>query len=108
MNPEITRRAVLMAAARLPRFEQVDLFHQGDNGVHTYRIPALLETRKGTLLAVADARHDSTRDLPARISLVMRRSLDRGRTWSNAVTIRAVPEGGVGDPSLLLDRKTGR
>jgi sialidase-1 len=108
MTAEITRRAILMAAVKAPRFEQIDLFHQGDNGVHTYRIPALLETRKGTLLAVADARHNSTSDLPARISLVMRRSSDRGRTWSPAVTIRAVPEGGVGDPSLLLDRKSGR
>jgi sialidase-1 len=59
-------------------------------------------------MAVADARHDSARDLPAKISLVMRTSRDRGRTWSRTVTIRQVPEGGVGDASLLLDRRTGR
>jgi sialidase-1 len=115
MNSRPTRRSVLSLAlapwalhAKPPLFEQVDLFRQGDAGVHTYRIPALLETRKGTLLAVADARHESSRDLPARISLVMRRSRDRGRTWSAARTIRAVSEGGVGDASLLLDRKSGR
>lgn len=113
-NFSISRRTLLSAAIvpwrrrPSPLFEQTDLFHQGDAGVHTYRIPALLETRKGTLLAVADARHDSNRDLPSRISLVMRRSLDRGRTWSAAQMIRKVPEGGVGDPSLLLDRKSGR
>jgi sialidase-1 len=90
--------------------EQVDLFEKGTGGVHTYRIPALIETRKGTLLAVADARHNNTRDLPGKISLVLRRSTDRGRTWSPMQTLRAVPEavGGVGDASLLLDRDTGR
>ena len=100
--------ASLPAIAASPPFEPVDLFHQGDHGVHTYRIPALLETRRGTLLAVVDARHDSSRDLPARISLVLRRSRDRGRSWSPPQTLRQVPEGGVGDASLLLDRRTGR
>ncbi|HTX34048.1 MAG TPA: sialidase family protein [Bryobacteraceae bacterium] len=111
----LTRRAWLLlgagsipTGAASPRFEQVDLFHEGDNGVHTYRIPALLETRRGTLLAVVDARHDSSRDLPARISLFLRRSHDRGRTWSPAQILRQVAEGGVGDASLLLDRRTGR
>ncbi|HEY3379329.1 MAG TPA: sialidase family protein [Armatimonadota bacterium] len=115
MQFEITRRSLLLlaaapwrATAKAPLFEQVDLFRQGDAGVHTYRIPALLETRKGTLLAMADARHDNDRDLPGRISLAMRRSSDQGRTWSAARTILAVKEGGVGDASLLLDRHTGR
>ncbi|MFN7924143.1 MAG: sialidase family protein [Bryobacteraceae bacterium] len=86
----------------------VDLFTQGTGGVHTYRIPALVETKKGTLIAVADARFDNSRDLPGRIALVMRRSFDRGRTWSESRYIRQVSEGGVGDASLLLDRDTGR
>lgn len=91
-----------------PFFYQMDLFHQGEGGVNTYRIPALLQTKNGTLIAVVDARQDSPHDLPARISLVMRRSLDGGKTWQPARTILAVPEGGVGDPSLLLDRSSGR
>jgi sialidase-1 len=91
-----------------PLFRQVDLFRQGEGGVHTYRIPALLETRKGTLIAVADARYDNSRDLPGRIALVMRRSYDRGDTWSPSQVIREAKEGGVGDASLLLDRRTGR
>ncbi len=95
--------------AQAPLFEQVDLLHKGGVGVHTYRIPALLETLKGTLIAVADARHDSARDLPARISLVMRRSFDGGKTWTPQRTIVPAPEGGgVGDASLLLDRQSGR
>ena len=98
----------LALAARGPEVARTDLFRQGQDGVHTYRIPALIETAKGTLLAVADARHENDRDLPGRISLVMRRSRDKGRTWSAATTLRSVAKGGVGDASLLLDRRSGR
>lgn len=100
--------SIIQAKASSAFFTQTDLFHQGDNGVRSYRIPALVETKKGTLIAIADARQDSAHDLPARISLVMRRSFDRGKTWSPITTILKVAEGGVGDASLLLDRDTGR
>ncbi len=87
----------------------MDLFRAGDAGAYAYRMPALIETLQGTLLAVSDARHrDTPRETYAHISLVMRTSHDLGRTWSPAVTIRQVPEGAVGIPALLLDRRTGR
>lgn len=92
-----------------PLFEQTDLFQQGEDGVHTYRIPALAVTKKGTLLAVADARHESAADLPGAIDLVMRRSANMGRTWEPITVIRNPPgRAGAGDPSLLVDRRTGR
>src|SRR6185437_7448011 len=97
-----------LIAGNVPFFSQNDIFREGDNGVHTYRIPALIETRNGVLIAVADARHDSDRDLPANISLVMRRSLNEGQDWEAPRTIQKVKKGGVGDASLLLDRSTGR
>lgn len=98
----------LSAFASQPVFSQVDLFQQGEAGVNTYRIPALVETARGTLIAVVDARKDSSQDLPAHISLVMRRSFDGGRDWEPMRTILAVKKGGVGDASLLLDRSNGR
>ncbi len=103
-----TLLSIAAAAGRPPFFEQIDLYRQGDAGVHSYRIPALIETGNGTLIAIADARRDSAHDLPARIALVMRRSFDGGKTWSPAKIIVKVKEGGVGDASLLLDRDTGR
>jgi sialidase-1 len=84
--------------------ERVELFRRGQEGVHTYRIPALIETRQGHLLAVADARLDSDRDLPGRIRLVLRRSTDGGRSWGPITTLYEVREGGVGDASLLRER----
>ena len=86
----------------------MDLFAAGESGVHTYRIPALLQTRKGTLLAIADARPDSSSDLPGRLWLVMRRSSDGGSTWSPARTLHKPASGGAGDASLLLEPGTGR
>ena len=100
--------AGVLSAADAPSFRQIDVFHQGENGVHTYRIPALIETRDGVLIAVADARYDNGRDLPNHISLVMRRSLDGGTHWEGMRVIRESKEGGVGDASLLLDHSNGR
>ena len=113
---KITSSFLILLAALSPvfvfsqsaSFSQVNLFRQGQNGVNTYRIPALVQTRQGTLIAVVDARHDSSHDLPADISLVMRRSLDEGEHWGPIRTIVSVKAGGVGDASLLLDRSNGR
>lgn len=87
---------------------EVDLFHQGDLGVHTFRIPALVQSKSGVLIAIADARFESTRDLPAKIALAMRRSFDNGAHWTPVRIIFQPQAGGVGDASLLLDRETGR
>lgn len=106
----ISRRAALLTSFAALRargrevISEADLFERGVGGVHTYRIPALIETG-GTLLAVADARHQSGEDLPGRISLVLRSSSDLGQSWSPIRTLVSVPEGGAGDASLLLDRR---
>jgi len=104
-----SRRATLLSpvsallSAKTQPPVQVDLFQAGFADVHTYRIPALIETKQGTLLAVVDARHESSADLPARISLVIRKSSDFGVTWTAQTKLVEVPQGGAGDPSLLLD-----
>ncbi|MFT5734132.1 MAG: sialidase-1 [Planctomycetota bacterium] len=93
----------------LPFFQQTDLFALGLEGVHTYRIPALCVTQAGTILAVCDARQDNSSDLPGNIDIVLRRSTDLGATWSPISTVQDLPPGhGAGDPSVLVDRVTGR
>ncbi|WP_031034216.1 exo-alpha-sialidase [Streptomyces sp. NRRL F-5650] len=73
-----------------------------------YRIPALTRTTKGTLIAAYDAR-PTLGDLPSNIGVVLRRSVDGGTTWQAQQVVRkdAAPKG-YGDPSLLVDRETGR
>lgn len=80
----------------------------GAAGVHTYRIPALTVTTRGTLIATYDERMRSSSDLPNTIHIAERRSSDGGKTWSAQRTIVSFPQGGTGDSSLLTDRRTGR
>lgn len=86
----------------------------GGDGVHTYRIPGLATTPKGTLIAVFDARNKNGGDLPGDIDVAMMRSTDDGTTWGAMQRIMdfdaAVPGSrgnGVGDPAVLVDAKTG-
>ncbi|MEU3901150.1 exo-alpha-sialidase [Streptomyces sp. NPDC045251] len=84
-----------------------DLATAGTGSPH-YRIPALTRTTEGTLIAAYDAR-PTLGDLPGNIGVVVRRSTDGGTTWQAQQTVRkeAAPKG-YGDPSLLVDRETGR
>ena len=87
--------------------EVVDLEHSGA-GYPVYRIPALAVANDGTLLAAYDGR-PSMADVPSNIALLVRRSRDGGRTWDPRQVVRAdTAPLGFGDPSLLVDRATGR
>ena len=88
--------------------------HKDDN-VFSYRIPGLVTTPKGTLIAVYDIRHTSGNDLQDNIDVGASRSTDGGRTWEKMRTIidmgewGGLPQGqnGCGDPSVLVDSNTG-
>jgi len=58
----------------------------GEEGIDTFRIPALIVTKNHHLLAFAEARHKSRSDT-GDIDLVMKRSVDGGRTWSEQQVI---------------------
>ena len=87
----------------------------GDDGVAAYRIPGLVTTHSGALVAVYDVRHASARDLQGDIEIGVSRSMDGGLHWEPmriAMTMGefgGLPrtENGVGDPCILLDETTG-
>ena len=66
----------------VPFIEQQDIFISGQEGSAFYRIPALITTTSGTLIAVADARIERWNDAPNNIDLAMKRSFDGGKTWT--------------------------
>ena len=68
----------LMAA---PTMEESVLWTAGQEGYHTYRIPSLLVTSKGSVLAFCEGRKTSGGD-HGDVDLVMKRSTDGARTWS--------------------------
>jgi sialidase-1 len=87
----------------------------GEDGVHTYRIPALATSRSGALLCVYDIRRKSSRDLQGDIDVGLSRSTDRGGTWEPMRVIMDMgkhgglpeAENGIGDPGILVDSVTG-
>jgi len=82
----------------------------GDDGVNTYRIPGIIQTDKGSLIAVYDIRYDNSNDLPSHINIGMSRSLDSGKTWQPMKVIMdmGAPEAqnGIGNPCILFDNST--
>lgn len=87
----------------------------GDNGVAAFRIPGLVTSNEGTLLGVYDVRYNSSVDLQEYIDVGLSRSIDKGQTWEKMRIPMAFGEygglpkaqNGVGDPSILVDKKTG-
>lgn len=74
---------------------------------HTYRIPSIVTTNNGTLLAIADARYESAADIPALVDLHVRRSLDKGVSWGSPSPI-VIPTGHGGDACTVIDKTNGR
>lgn len=87
----------------------------GDDGVVRYRIPGLVTTPKGTLLAIYDARRTHGRDLQGDIDIGVSRSTDGGQNWEPmriALDMGAwggLPQkyNGVSDACILVDERTG-
>ena len=107
--------------------DSINLRECGEETVSSFRIPALVTTTAGTLIAAYDVRYDSSTDLQNDIDVGFKRSTDGGRTWSSlgfAMDMgtygydddilagtktwkQAQQLNGIGDPCLLVDENTG-
>jgi sialidase-1 len=82
-------------------------FTSGTEGYHTFRIPAVISTARGTLIAFAEGRGASSSD-SGDIDVVSKRSTDGGCTWGPlSVVVDAGPDT-AGNPSPVIDPATGR
>ena len=63
--------------------QKSDVFPPGLNGIARYRIPGIVVTPKGTVLAYAEARRNGSSDW-GEIEVHLRRSTDGGKTWQPA------------------------
>lgn len=89
---------------------QTPVYVAGENGYHTYRIPSLLVSKKGTLLAFCEGRKTGRGD-HGDLDLMLRRSTDGGKTWTQQQVV--YEEGGdkkitIGNPCPVVDQSTGR
>ena len=82
------------------------VFTSGRDGYHTYRIPALAVTNRGTVLAFCEGRRHGRGD-SGDIDLLVKRSTDNGTTWSRQQVIRNDAANTCGNPCVVVDRQTG-
>ena len=92
--------ALLIPAQDLTRQE---LFATGQGGYAHYRIPGIIVTRKGTILAYAEARKSLRGDWGT-TDIVLRRSTDRGATWSPFRVIAAVDGPKAKNPVAVVQK----
>ena len=100
--------AVPRGGARSPATEPrfTDVYVAGTGGYHTYRIPSVIATPKGTLLAFAEGRRTGAGDA-GDIDLVVRRSGDGGASWSPIDIIGDDGSNTFGNPCPVVDARTG-
>lgn len=84
----------------------LDLFTRGQGGYHTYRIPALVITLDGTILAFCEARLHNGRDCD-KIDILLRRSFDGGYSWEAPQTVIADGERTCGNPCPVIEGDSG-
>lgn len=110
-----------IALAAEPKLSRTEVYTAGAQGVALYRIPGMVVSPKGTVLAYCEARRDGRGDW-GEIEVHLRRSTDGGMTWSeqrkiahSASRIEGNPtkaKGGereqtVNNPVAIVDQQTG-
>jgi sialidase-1 len=83
-----------------------NLYKSGEEGYKCFRIPALVLTSKGTLLAFAEGRKNNCGDA-GDIDLVVKRSQDGGKSWSALRVVWDDSANTCGNPAPVVDKKTG-
>lgn len=99
-----------LRAQTAPVFVETVPFVSGQSGYNTYRIPALVRSTNGTLLAFCEGRKNSGSD-SGDIDIVLRRSTNNGATWLPMTLVQE--EGGgasitIGNPAPVVDETTGK
>lgn len=85
--------------------DTISLFQAGQNGYASYRIPSIITTTRGTLLAFCEARRKPGD--AGDIDLVFRRSADNGKTWGEQKIIWDDGANTCGNPCPVVDQETG-
>lgn len=83
------------------------IFKRGEDGYNCYRIPAIIKTKQGALLAFAEGRKNNCDD-EGDIDLVVKRSTDNGKTWGALKVIWSDGENTCGNPAPVVDQATGK
>lgn len=102
---------VVLAPVRVSRaadVAKVSVFKSGQDGYHTYRIPAIVRAKSGDLLAFAEGRKNGAGD-HGDIDIVLKRSHDSGKTWGPMQLIQDEADDPtakvwIGNPTPVVDQ----
>ncbi|WP_349318608.1 sialidase family protein [Chitinophaga sp. MM2321] len=84
-----------------------NIYKSGEGGYICFRIPSIVTTTKGTLLAFAEARMHDCSDA-GDIDLVVKRSFDGGKTWTGIEMVWNDADNTCGNPAPVVDQRTGK
>lgn len=101
---EVTTTTVDRSGQRL---RTTTVFRPGEDGYATYRIPAVVRTPDGTLIAFAEGRVSGAAD-DGNVDLLSKRSTDGGRTWGELRVVADMGSDFIGNPSPVVDAESGR
>lgn len=85
---------------------KTNVFVSGKDGYAYYRIPSIIKSADGTLLAFCEGRKNNRSDR-GDIDLLVKRSTDGGKTWSKSIVIWDDGDNTCGNPCPVLDESTG-
>jgi sialidase-1 len=83
-------------------YAQTPVFVSGTEGYKSFRIPAIVRAPNGDLLAFAEGRVAGSGDF-GDIDIVMKRSKDKGKTWSASVVVAGYDKLQAGNPAPVVD-----
>ena len=89
-------------AQQAPYFSEDPIFLAGDDGYACFRIPAIIKSPNGDILAVCEGRKYSCSD-DGKIDIVMKRSTDNGQTWTPLEVVASNGNYLAGNPGPVLD-----
>jgi sialidase-1 len=104
--PTLLTALALASSAPAADVEEQTLFQAGEAGYHTYRIPSLIVTKSGAVLAFCEGRKNGRGDT-GDIDLVLRRSTDGGKTWGKIQVVWDEADNTCGNPCPVVDHTTG-
>uniref|UniRef100_UPI0040480719 sialidase family protein n=1 Tax=Algoriphagus sp. TaxID=1872435 RepID=UPI0040480719 len=93
---------LLLCHYSLSAQDKIPVFTSGQEGHATYRIPAIISVPNGDLLAFAEGRVKGSADF-GDINLVLKRSSDRGKSWSSLQTLVDYDSLQAGNPAPVVD-----
>ncbi|RPD41718.1 sialidase family protein [Chitinophaga barathri] len=106
-SSSLEAKAAAAAIAAAPYHNSQVLFNGGNESIyHSFRIPSIVKTKNGTLIAFAEGRRWSPSDW-GDINLVFKRSFDNGSTWTALGEVVGSGNGTWGNPTAVYDWNKG-